>query len=74
MCCGVALNLRFESCVVLDGNQAAARCIFQLVLFESCVVLDGNQAIAPHGKRTAQFESCVVLDGNQAIGVGSCCV
>ncbi len=34
----------FESCVVLDGNQAVNASHPSQLVFESCVVLDGNQA------------------------------
>ena len=37
------LNLRFESCVVLDGSQTFWGCGYAGALFESCVVLDGSQ-------------------------------
>ena len=34
---------KFESCVVLDGNQTTMYGLPQFWQFESCVVLDGNQ-------------------------------
>ena len=34
---------KFESCVVLDGNQTGRAMRAWETQFESCVVLDGNQ-------------------------------
>ena len=36
-------NLRFESDVILDGNQPMAKRNSSLDMFESDVILDGNQ-------------------------------
>ena len=41
-----SLTLRFESCVVSDGNQTIAMHDVIEVAFESCVVSDGNQTHA----------------------------
>ena len=58
-------NLRFESRVVLDGNQTDfVKDIFE-TLFESRVVLDGNQTMRSPEYTVYWFESRVVLDGNQ---------
>lgn len=36
-------HLRFESCVVLDGNQTGEAAKTASVVFESCVVLPGEK-------------------------------
>lgn len=40
-----ALNLRFESCVVLDGSQTRPHAVRDKEQFECCVVLDGSQTL-----------------------------
>ena len=60
-----ALNLRFESCVVLDGSQTVPTGDDILYAFESCVVLDGSQTDCGDVGVKVTFESCVVLDGSQ---------
>ena len=58
-------NLRFESRVVLDGNQTISSGSIPYAWFESRVVLDGNQTWRPIWPLSPRFESRVVLDGNQ---------
>ena len=56
-------HLRFESRVVLDGNQAPDPQWRRGRRFESRVVLDGNQADMKYIDIGVAFESRVVLDG-----------
>ena len=62
-----SLNLRFESCVVSDGNQTAQHDQQRGCGFESCVVSDGNQTTLSVAIQYNKFESCVVSDGNQTL-------
>ena len=60
-------HLRFESCVVLEGNQTQVKHTAICAEFESCVVLEGNQTTWLSSVNAARFESCVVLEGNQTM-------
>ena len=60
-----SLDLRFESCVVLDGDKTAISAAMSRPPFESCVVLDGDKTFQPHLPQLPAFESCVVLDGDK---------
>ena len=60
-----SLDLRFESCVVLDGDKTLVFHGQSLLLFESCVVLDGDKTDQLHLFGVRMFESCVVLDGDK---------
>ena len=46
-------HLRFESCVVLEGNQTGTEATTAISMFESCVVLEGNQTTVWNGIRAA---------------------
>ena len=39
----LSLDLRFESCVVLDGDKTGTVAHAAFSQFESCVVLDGDK-------------------------------
>ena len=60
-----SLDLRFESCVVLDGDKTTRGILWIGIEFESCVVLDGDKTDAHVRSRRHGFESCVVLDGDK---------
>ena len=60
-----SLDLRFESCVVLDGDKTTPRWNAGAPWFESCVVLDGDKTKRRGDQHQSVFESCVVLDGDK---------
>ena len=60
-----SLDLRFESCVVLDGDKTEIDVIEHAISFESCVVLDGDKTVLAVLYMGNKFESCVVLDGDK---------
>ena len=62
-----SLDLRFESCVVLDGDKTTLPAQYQAHPFESCVVLDGDKTAEGLMMFGWEFESCVVLDGDKTI-------
>ena len=55
---------KFESNVVLEGNQTVIVFLSLDVVFESNVVLEGNQTLNPFSSKPIVFESNVVLEGN----------
>ncbi len=61
----LSLDLRFESCVVLDGDKTDVWGRRPVGWFESCVVLDGDKTIRQMRTNHGRFESCVVLDGDK---------
>ena len=60
-----SLDLRFESCVVLDGDKTSQCKPSLYLMFESCVVLDGDKTQRIALFNGFGFESCVVLDGDK---------